>query len=77
MPNVIGDLGNILADEDGVAEGSLLAYAPLKGDLGIRGKSVVVHAGTDDLGTGGDDASRAVGNAGARPGCGNIQQTNE
>ena len=72
----IGDLGNILADETGVAEGSLLAYAPLKGNLGIRDKSVVVHAGTDDLGTGGDDGSRAVGNAGARPGCGNIKQTN-
>ena len=71
----IGDLGNILADESGLAEGTLLAYVPLRGELGVRGKSVVVHAGTDDLGTGGDDGSRAVGNAGARPGCGNIQKS--
>ena len=68
----IGDLGNILADEEGKAEGTLLAKAPLRGDLGIKGRSVVVHAGVDDLGTGGDDGSRAVGNAGARPACGTI-----
>ena len=68
----IGDLGNILADESGLAEGTLLAYVPLSGNLGIAGRAVVVHAGTDDLGTGGDDGSRGVGNAGARPGCGNI-----
>jgi Cu-Zn family superoxide dismutase len=68
----IGDLGNILADGDGNAKGTLLARAPLTGDLGINGRSVVVHAGEDDLGTGGDDGSRAVGNAGARPACGTI-----
>ncbi|CAB9511826.1 dismutase [Seminavis robusta] len=68
----IGDLGNILADDSGLAEGTLLAYVPLRGNLGINGKAVVVHAGTDDLGTGGDDGSRSVGNAGARPGCGTI-----
>ena len=70
----IGDLGNILADESGLAEGSLLAYVPLRGSWGVRNRAVVVHAGTDDLGTGGDDGSRAVGNAGARPGCGNIRE---
>jgi superoxide dismutase, Cu-Zn family len=68
----IGDLGNILADDEGLAEGTLLAYVPLRGELGIRGKSVVVHEGTDDLGLGGDDGSRGVGNAGARPACGTI-----
>eukprot|EP00544_Gedaniella_sp_CCMP2646_P003915 CAMPEP_0202480120 /NCGR_PEP_ID=MMETSP1361-20130828/234_1 /ASSEMBLY_ACC=CAM_ASM_000849 /TAXON_ID=210615 /ORGANISM="Staurosira complex sp., Strain CCMP2646" /LENGTH=196 /DNA_ID=CAMNT_0049107523 /DNA_START=27 /DNA_END=617 /DNA_ORIENTATION=+ len=68
----IGDLGNILADGDGNAKGTLLARAPLTGDLGINGRSVVVHAGEDDLGTGGDDGSRSVGNAGARPACGTI-----
>lgn len=69
----IGDLGNILADGDGVAEGVLLARVPLRGRLGIRNRAVVVHAGTDDLGLGGDTGSRAVGNAGARPGCGTIK----
>mmetsp|Transcript_15704 Transcript_15704/g.28304 ORF Transcript_15704/g.28304 Transcript_15704/m.28304 type:complete len:209 (+) Transcript_15704:61-687(+) len=68
----IGDLGNVLADEDGVASGSLLAYVPLGGSLGISGLAVVVHEGEDDLGLGGDDGSRAVGNAGARPACGTI-----
>jgi superoxide dismutase, Cu-Zn family len=68
----IGDLGNILADDNGLAEGTLLAFVPLRGELGIRGKSVVVHEGTDDLGLGGDDGSRGVGNAGARPACGTI-----
>ncbi|KAL7577005.1 hypothetical protein ACA910_006755 [Epithemia clementina (nom. ined.)] len=69
----IGDLGNILADAKGKASGSLLAYVPvLRGKLGIRGLSVVIHAGQDDLGRGGDETSRAVGNAGGRPGCGTI-----
>ena len=66
-------MGNILADDNGVATGTLLANVPLGGEYGIRGRSVVVHAGQDDLGLGGDDGSRAVGNAGARPGCGNIR----
>jgi len=70
----VGDLGNILADETGRAAGRLLALVRLKGETGIAGRSVVVHAGTDDLGTGGDDGSRAVGNAGARPACGDIVQ---
>jgi len=68
----IGDLGNILADDSGKAEGTLLARVPLRGRRGIEGLAVVVHAGTDDLGLGGDAGSRAVGNAGARPGCGTI-----
>ena len=68
----LGDLGNILVDSKGVAVGTLLAKVPLVGSLGIEGRAVVVHAGTDDLGLGGNSSSRAVGNAGARPGCGNI-----
>lgn len=68
----IGDLGNILADDTGKAEGTLLARVPLRGRRGIEGLAVVVHEGTDDLGLGGDAGSRAVGNAGKRPGCGTI-----
>lgn len=66
----LGDLGNILADDSGIATGELLANVPLDG--GLDKLAVVVHAGTDDLGLGGDAGSRAVGNAGSRPGCGNI-----
>jgi Cu-Zn family superoxide dismutase len=68
----IGDLGNIEADDSGMAVGNLLANVPLTGPLGITGLSVVVHAGQDDLGLGGNTGSRAVGNAGGRPACGNI-----
>jgi superoxide dismutase, Cu-Zn family len=71
----IGDMGNILADENGVAEGSLLAYIPLKGEYGTAMRAVVVHGGTDDLGLGGNNDSRANGNAGARVACGDVRNS--
>ena len=33
------------------------------------GRSIVVHAGQDDLGQGGDEGSRSTGNAGKRIDC--------
>lgn len=33
-------------------------------------RTIVVHAGTDDLGKGGHEQSKMTGNAGARPACG-------
>ncbi|KAI0632053.1 superoxide dismutase [Trametes polyzona] len=68
-----GDLGNIESDSKGVAAFSFEdSQISLNGPLSIVGRAVVVHAGTDDLGKGGDDESLKTGNAGARAACGVI-----
>ncbi|ERN20405.1 superoxide dismutase [Cu-Zn] 2 isoform X2 [Amborella trichopoda] len=68
-----GDLGNIYAGHDGVAEVSLKnSQIPLSGPNSIVGRAVVVHADPDDLGRGGHELSKATGNAGGRVGCGVI-----
>jgi len=72
----VGDLGNIESNEDGAArftfEDKLIS---LNGPLSIVGRSVVLHAGTDDLGQGGNEESLKTGNAGARAACGVIGLT--
>ncbi|CAG0914389.1 unnamed protein product [Notodromas monacha] len=69
----IGDLGNIRADETGVARvESLDPLVTLFGDHSVLGRGVVVHAGEDDLGLGGDEGSATTGNAGGRVACGVI-----
>ncbi|GAB2211223.1 hypothetical protein Droror1_Dr00016516 [Drosera rotundifolia] len=68
-----GDLGNIFAGHDGVAEVSIRDnQIPLNGVHSILGRAVVVHADPDDLGRGGHELSKSTGNAGARVGCGII-----
>ncbi|KAJ6434100.1 hypothetical protein OIU84_017747 [Salix udensis] len=48
-----GDLGNIIAGSDGVAEVSIKdLQIPLSGMHSILGRAVVVHADPDDLGKG-------------------------
>ncbi|KAJ6559131.1 superoxide dismutase [Mycena vulgaris] len=73
----VGDLGNIQTDKFGSAsftfEDSLIS---LNGPLSIVGRAVVLHAGTDDLGRGGDPESLKTGNAGARAACGVIGLVN-
>ena len=69
----MGDLGNITADDAGVAEFTIVApRVDLVGNRSIVGRSVVVHAGVDDLGRGGDAESLKTGNAGDRLACGVI-----
>ncbi|KDQ25586.1 Cu/Zn-Supperoxide-dismutase superfamily [Pleurotus ostreatus PC15] len=69
----VGDLGNIDTDEKGTAkfvfEDSKIS---LNGAFSILGRAVVVHAGVDDLGKGGNSESLKTGNAGGRAACGVI-----
>lgn len=72
----VGDLGNITTDASGVAKGSKQdLLVKLIGVNSVLGRTVVVHAGTDDLGKGGHAESKKTGNAGGRPACGVIGLT--
>ncbi|KAL2780069.1 extracellular superoxide dismutase [Cu-Zn] preproprotein [Daubentonia madagascariensis] len=68
-PQHPGDFGNFA-----VRDGRLWKYRPglaasLAGPHSIVGRAVVVHAGEDDLGRGGNQASVENGNAGRRLAC--------
>ena len=69
----VGDLGNITADEKGIASVKKIAgRVDLIGDRSVVGRGIVVHADRDDLGQGGDAESLKTGNAGDRLACGVI-----
>lgn len=69
----VGDLGNFKTDGQGNAKGSVSdSQIKLIGEHSVLGRTIVVHAGTDDLGKGGHAESKKTGNAGARPACGVI-----
>jgi len=69
----VGDLGNIETDAQGNSKGEVLDnFVKVIGPLSVVGRTVVVHAGTDDLGKGGNEESLKTGNAGPRPACGVI-----
>jgi superoxide dismutase, Cu-Zn family len=63
----VGDLGNIVADSTGTAyydyTDNVISF---EGKHSIIGRSIIVHAGEDDL------TSQPTGNAGARVACGVI-----
>ena len=66
-----GDLGNIEAGADGIANVNISdTQIPLKGENSIVGRAIVVHADVDDLGKGGFEDSKMTGHAGARLACG-------
>ncbi|EXJ75611.1 superoxide dismutase [Cladophialophora psammophila CBS 110553] len=69
----VGDLGNIKTDAQGNSKGSVSdSFVKLIGEHSVLGRTIVVHAGTDDLGKGGNEESKKTGNAGPRPACGVI-----
>ena len=54
----VGDLGNVAADSEGVAEGLLVdTVAKIYGEHSIMGRSMVVHMFPDDMGKGGFEDS--------------------
>merc|ERR1719482_1441927 len=79
----VGDLGNVIA-----INGSIETYVWLKtvdyeapfcldGEHSIIGKTVVLHAGEDDLGQGVDIGSTKTGNAGSRVACCTLEEYQE
>ncbi|XP_050691426.1 uncharacterized protein LOC126983035 isoform X2 [Eriocheir sinensis] len=69
----VGDLGNIVADKDGIARINIVdQLVTLEGPTSVIGRAIVVHDGEDDLGTGGHPSSLTTGNAGGRLVCGVI-----
>ncbi len=64
-----GDLGNIVATEDGVASVDVIDDAlSLSGGESAIGRALVVHSGADDL------VSQPAGNSGDRVACGVIER---
>ncbi|XP_059626924.1 superoxide dismutase [Cu-Zn], chloroplastic [Cornus florida] len=71
-----GDLGNIVANADGVAEATIVdKQIPLSGPNSVVGRAFVVHELVDDLGKGGHELSLSTGNAGGRLACGVVGLT--
>ncbi|KAK2558081.1 Superoxide dismutase [Cu-Zn] [Acropora cervicornis] len=68
-----GDLGNIIANEQGVAKVDMTdKLVSLVGKDSVVGRTIVVHEKADDLGKGGNEESTKTGNAGGRLACGVI-----
>ncbi|XP_069746206.1 superoxide dismutase [Cu-Zn] isoform X2 [Narcine bancroftii] len=69
----VGDLGNVVADDNGVAKFEIKdGMLSLSGERSIIGRTLVIHEKEDDLGKGGDEESTRTGNAGGRLACGVI-----
>lgn len=64
---MVGDLGNVQADENGVASVKIEdKLVKLFGPHSVIGRSIVIFAGADDTGRGGQENSLTTGNAGPR-----------
>jgi len=74
----VGDLGNVTANTDGVADFTIIAKRiDLIGERSVVGRAIVIHSDVDDLGKGGDAESLKTGNAGDRLACGVITLTDK
>ena len=63
----VGDLGNIIADEKGIATIDINDHLiKLNGPFSVIGRSLVIHQDEDDLGLGNNEESLKTGNAGKR-----------
>ncbi|GKY94965.1 hypothetical protein MPSEU_000461100 [Mayamaea pseudoterrestris] len=70
---MVGDLGNVLADESGKATVHITdRLVKLVGPHSVIGRSIVVHVGEDDQGRGGHENSMTTGNPGPRMAAGVI-----
>ena len=67
----VGDLGNIQTDSQGRSKYRMTdSIIKLRGTKSnIIGRGLIIHADTDDLGLGGNEASLKNGNAGKRIAC--------
>jgi Cu-Zn family superoxide dismutase len=70
---MVGDLGNIDVDEDGIAHVNIEdRQVKLIGPHSVIGRSIIVKTDMDDLGRGGHEYSLSTGNSGTRAGAGVI-----
>jgi superoxide dismutase, Cu-Zn family len=64
---MVGDIGNIEADEAGVATVKMEdTMVKIFGPHSVAGRSMVICAAADDGGRGGQESSLSTGNAGPR-----------
>ena len=69
----VGDLGNVVADENGNVEWEFEdKLIKVAGEYSVIGRSFVIHENEDDLGKGGFSDSSTTGHAGGRIACGII-----
>lgn len=70
---MVGDIGNIEPDESGVATIKIEdSMVKIFGPQSVIGRSIVIYAGADDSGRGGQEKSLTTGNPGPRLACGVI-----